>query len=259
MKRFSLTYPPTQETALRLQLRIYLQSQQDDIKTLISTQVISELIALASKPDYTELTYIARFSLALTCKVLSAQAVLTKCNMLPLLCTFHLFPVNDGPILNEHVQWLNMLTKELGNLTLKPLANSLFSVSVKLLEKTSLIANKSKCLKSIAYLYITKLVSDKHYSSKEIELIIEHLTLAVDSNNYKYTKAALKAAGSLMMYFHEYWQGKWPSLDKKIIGILLKYQNIKIRGFQSDILEYINNDAKLILILADNSIFNIYK
>jgi len=232
-------------------LKIYLYSDKDDFNTLRSVQVIHQLIIIALQPEQNSTSYLARLALLFFCKVLQNQVIIVRFNVISLLETLHLFPINKEENLDEQIHWFAVFAKDSGQLSLKVVTRSLSIMAVNFLLQATSVHNKVNCLRMIAYLYMTDLCFENHYTKMKIKLVTKELKEAIKIKNEKLIKSALKAAGSLLMNCNDYWGKMWPNLAEDLVAELIITQNLEIDEFQSEVMRQINNDAKLSLSLAD--------
>ena len=238
--------------ALKVQLKSYLHSTQEDIRNLRSFQVMHSLAVLATGSGYSNTVYLARYCLLLLCKTLQNQAVLVKFSIVPYLENFHLFPLPEGPELDERIRWLSKFSKQCGNLALGGVINSLAILSMQYLKIAVSAQSRSRCLKALAYLYMTGLCSDERYSVEDVQLVTSYLSNAMEIRDVSYLRNALRAAGSFLMH-QEHVDSCWGELVQKIVAC----QDQRLE--RADTQKLLNNDAKLTLTLADKCIIVLYK
>jgi len=241
------------ETALKVQLKSYLYSENDDIRNLRSYQVMYKLSKIAIQDEYSEIVYLARFCLLLLCKVVQNQVTLVKFNVVPYLETFHLFPLLDGPAFSERVRWLAAFAKQSGHLALEGVINSLTITAMKSLKVATLPIDIGNCLKAISYLYMSGLCLEERYSSQEIKIVTEQIAKSVEMGEARCIKYALRAAGSFLMEYSR-WSEIYPELAENLVIEISKLQEIRLQQIQPELLRQIINDAKLTLTLVSDDI-----
>eukprot|EP01022_Parablepharisma_sp_SALTPOND_P007245 TRINITY_DN1295_c0_g1_i1.p2 TRINITY_DN1295_c0_g1~~TRINITY_DN1295_c0_g1_i1.p2 ORF type:complete len:300 (-),score=29.21 TRINITY_DN1295_c0_g1_i1:2937-3836(-) len=201
--------------------------------------------------DYSNITYLARFCLLLLCKTLQNQVILVRFNVALALERFHMFPIRSDTEFKERVRWLCKFAKQSSQLALEEVANSLAVTAINLLQKADYARTRARCLKAISYLYMTGLCSEERYKPSEIKLIIKHLIQSMETKEARYIKNALRAAGSLLM--QEDWGKQWPQLVDQLIAQLVECQELQLEQISPEVQKQINNIAKLILTLTDES------